>query len=198
MLNVNDLLKLTDLINRFQLVRRQVLVRGEERPENSVEHSYQLALTAWYLITTEKLDLDLPKCLKYALAHDLVEVYAGDTWTHHNDPAFVASKPQREQAAARRLRQEFPEFLELHEVIEGYEARADKESLFIYALDKLLPPLNVYLDGGRSWHVHNITLEMVKESKVAKVSVWPEVKRLYDELMILFTDKQGELFPKNK
>ena len=36
-------------------------------------------MTAWYIANIEKSNLSIEKILKYALIHDLPEVYAGDT-----------------------------------------------------------------------------------------------------------------------
>lgn len=51
------------------------------------------------------LPLDKERVLKYALVHDMVEVYAGDTnpW----DPSGVSTKKQREHESFLRLKEEF-------------------------------------------------------------------------------------------
>ena len=79
MMNLDSVLQFCRLLMQFQAVERY----GTEAPkgfrENDAEHSYSLAMMSWYIISTAKLDLDLQKSIQYSLAHDLVEVYAGDT-----------------------------------------------------------------------------------------------------------------------
>lgn len=169
--------------------------RGEDRLENDAEHSYQLAMTAWYLNNSEQLKLDTGLLLGYALVHDLVEVHAGDTYAYTRDAGERESKEAREAAAAEQIAADFPEFPELHELLRRYEERADREARFIYALDKLLPILNIYQDSGRSWHREGVTLQMIRDYKTSKVAVSPEVEPYFQELMAIL-ESQPSLFPR--
>ncbi len=196
-LPLSDLIKFSELLNQFRLVNRKVLVNGENRYENDVEHSYQLTMLAWYIVSSSPINLDLTKVLRYALAHDLVEVYAGDTFAFTDNKELRDSKEQREHEAAERIKKEFPEFQELHQMIEGYEKRKDKESKFVYALDKLQPTIQIYADNGRSWQEASLSLERIFE-KGEKMAISPEVKEWFDELCELLSRKEQELFPKKK
>src|SRR6476620_4741666 len=86
--------KFLHLTYLFRKVEREVLYTKEERKENDLEHSAQLALLSWYIINTQNLKLDESKVFKYALAHDLVEVDAGDTFAF--DKQGQKSKLDRE------------------------------------------------------------------------------------------------------
>lgn len=170
------------------------MANGEDRMENNVEHSYKLAMLAWYFISTDNLKLDLGLAIKYSLVHDLVEVYAGDTYTYSTDDEFKNSKKEREAKALKQLEAEFTEFPELIKLIEKYEDKTDPESLFIYALDKIEPIINIYLDGGKTWRNNKITLEMITENKMSKVENCPEVKKYLEQLLELIKQNQEELF----
>lgn len=193
---MDNLLRFIKLTQEFKAVKRKVILAKEDREENDAEHSYQLAIVAWYLISTQGLKLDLGLTLRYALVHDLVEVYAGDT------PAFQKgyekekeTKKQREEDAAKQLAKEFPEFSQLHEFINAYELRVDEESKFIYALDKIVPIMNIYLDKGHSWKIHNISLDELIENKQDKVLLSKEVKKYFDEIVEMLRQDQATLFP---
>ncbi len=193
---MNQLLKFVQLTQEFKGVRRKLLIAKENREENDAEHSFQLAIVAWFLISRDNIPLNLELAFKYALAHDLVEVYAGDTPAalHKNSAGAIATKNAREEAAAKQIKLEFPEFGELHDLIRGYEERKDPESNFIYALDKILPLMNVYLDGGHSWKFHDISLEDVISNKRDKFSGSPEIGKYFRELVTLL-EKDPSLFP---
>lgn len=180
-----------DLLLAYQRVERVVYVPGTSRWENDVEHSYMLAMHAWYLIQEDQLPLDTALALQYALVHDLVEVHAGDTYLY--DAAARATKRQREEQAAARLKQEYPEFPDLHKTIAAYEAQADGESRFIRALDKLQPMLSILADGGRLWRERGITLDMLVSSKQPVVDRSPEVKPYFDDL-VAYLRTRPELF----
>lgn len=191
---LEEIFKFCALLNQFRGVERVLLVNGQNRLENDVEHSYQLAMLAWFIVSNRSSNLDKDLILKYALIHDFVEVYAGDTNLYTKDNAHRASKIERERLAAKRLKEELSTFPDLHELIHGYELREDDESKFIYALDKIQPILNIYLDNGRTWKREGITLEMIIESKQAKVTLSPEVKLYFDQIVTLLKERKAELF----
>jgi putative hydrolase of HD superfamily len=192
--SLDNLLTFAKMLGELQAVERVIRVKGTERWENDVEHSYSLAMLAWYVLDTGKFPLDREKVLRYALAHDLVEVYAGDTYLYTEDKELLESKPERERVAAERLQQEFPELPDMHVAISAYVAKEDAESRFVYALDKIEPILKIYLDGGRTWKEKNVTLTMLYENKKDKVALSPEIQTYFDELMLLLKENKNALF----
>jgi putative hydrolase of HD superfamily len=194
MKNLNQIFEFIKLTNDFQKIKRRVLVQGEDSQENDVEHSYQLAMVGWYLVTANTLSLDVNKIIKYGLAHDLVEVYAGDTYAFDTDQSVLDSKVSREAEAAKQLRQQFSDFPELHEYIDGYKHLADVEARFVYALDKVLPMINGYLDGGRGWKKEGVTLDMIQNLKADKIALSPEMKIYFDELIDILKKEEHRLF----
>ncbi len=193
-MDLAPLIKFVELLKKFQEVERVVRVPGQERWENDVEHCYQLALIAWYLVDKNNLSLNKDLVIQYALTHDLVEAYAGDTYVYSEDENEHATKKQREEDAAKRLKQEFPEFPDLHTTIGNYEKRSDKESKFVYALDKIHPVLNIYIDGGRTWKERNITIQMLVDHKKDKVALSPEIEYYFNELVALLKKEEATLF----
>lgn len=192
---LDRLISFTKILNELQKVERVIRVQGSDRWENDQEHSFSLAMLAWYICETDKLSLDRVKVFQYALAHDLVEVYAGDTYPYTEDQTLSDSKPERERLAAERLAGEFPELPALHAAISGYVAKNDPESRFVYALDKIEPVIKLYLDGGRTWKEKNVTLAMIYKHKKDKVALSLEVQPYFDELMALLKSQESELFP---
>lgn len=194
--NLEALSHIIALTHRFQKVKRLVYATGEDRFENNAEHSFQLALTAWYLIEKENLPLNREKVLLYALCHDLVEVYAGDV-------SFYRTKEEdkikiiKEEAALESLEKDYASFPTLTETIRAYESKNDEESKFIYALDKILPMINIQLDNGRSWHLHNVSFEQLHEGKCEKVAHDPVVKK-YFSLIAEVLRESPHLFPSKK
>ena len=194
---MEELLKFVELTQSFKGIRRKIILAKEGREENDAEHSYQLALVAWYLIRTKELSLNIDLAIRYALVHDLVEIYAGDTpaGMHKGFEKERETKHERELQAIRELQNNFPEFLEMHELIAAYETRRDEESRFVYALDKVLPILNIYLDKGHSWKLHGISLQDLISNKSDKVNVSPDVKKYFDEIIDIMRTEQATLFP---
>lgn len=184
-----DFLKLT---HRFRMVTRRLDLVGEDRKENDAEHSYEVAIVAWYLVSRENLPLDKDLVIKYALVHDFAEAYAGDTW-FFRDEKESRKKEEREQESRARLLAEFPDFPDLHELLQRYEEKADPESRFVYALDKLLPVVNNYLGEGKNWKRDDITYENVWNGKLDKIAISPEIQPYFAEIMAIL-DKNRNLF----
>jgi len=184
-----SLFDFVEFTHRLQKVERIVYVPDEERWENDAEHSYQLAMTAWYLIETNKLNLDLQKVIYFALVHDLVEAYAGDTYVF-DSPEVLANKHAKEEEATKLLQENFPSFTSMHELISEYEERKSPESRFVYALDKLLPIINIYLDQGRTWQTKGITLEKLRVAKDYKATLSLEIAPYYEELIGILEQNQ--------
>lgn len=182
------------LIHRFQQIRRMIYAKGEDRFENDVEHSFQLAFIGWYLIEKEKLGLDTKTVLLYAMCHDIVEVYAGDVSFERSEEG-EQRKHELEKRALEQVAEDYADFPALAKTIEAYEARQDEESKFVYALDKLLPIINIKLDNGRSEHLHNLSLDSIYESKQHKIALDPTVHR-YFILAIELLRKNPYLFPR--
>ncbi|MEI6238241.1 MAG: HD domain-containing protein [bacterium] len=196
MKSFDQILKFVDLIHQFRAVERMLLVKDSERRENDVEHSFSLAMLSWYINSTYKLGLNTDKLFKYALAHDLVEVFAGDTYYFHKDQSVLDSKQKREEEAAEILKAKFPEFPELHEIIHEYEKRKDDESKFVYALDKVEPVLSIYRDGGRTWKKNKVTLDMLKTMKIPKVAIDKNIAEIFQELVERLEREHEVLFNK--
>jgi len=188
--------ELIDFINfthEFREVVRVARSPGGKRFENDSEHSYQLAMVAWFLIEHDKLALDKGLCFMYALAHDLVEIYAGDTFVFNKKR--VASQKKREREALGKISKRFPKFKSLIRTIKNYEQKKDPESKFIYALDKIIPPIQIYLEDGKLWHEKKISLEQVLDNKNKKIAVSLNIDKYWQELLREFIQNK-KLFPK--
>ncbi len=145
-LDIERLVK--DIILPFCHIKRDVrLPSGERRFENDAEHSWSLALLAGCLAPLVDDQLDVGRVCQIATAHDVVEVFAGDTPVF-SDNASLASKADREHQALRRIKQDFGHFPWLTEMIDEYKTLSSNEAKFVYALDKYIAVLFDYLDKG--------------------------------------------------
>lgn len=190
-LKLEDMIRFSRLLLEFQDVIRAVrLPRGDVK-ENDVEHSYHLAMMAWYLNDVGDLGYDTSRIIRYALLHDLAEAYAGDV--HALDLEGRKGKDKREAAALDRILTEFPGAAPMITTIEQYETKSDPEAVFVYALDKIMPMLMIYIEGGRTWRDEGLTWEQLHDNKHDKVALSEPVQELYEQLRLVL-EKQPELF----
>ena len=175
---------LSELILPLYEVSRNSLVPFDlKRHENDAEHSFSLGMLAICIapIVDEKLDLGLIS--QYALIHDLVEIYAGDT-SVYADAETRASKRRRERAAHRKLKGQYSStFPWLITRLDEYVARLTPESKFVYALDKLLPHAMVIIADHHhvkpDWNTYRKTEDSAKK-KIA--TSYPYLTAVFDEL----------------
>jgi 5'-deoxynucleotidase YfbR-like HD superfamily hydrolase len=189
-LRLNRLEAFMQLTHLFRRVKRTGIPHPEGGGgENDAEHACQLTLVAWFVVEAMELPLDITKVLMYSIAHDLVEAYAGDVCCHKPD----ALKKVREHAAAMLIKSDFPEFPTLHEIIAAYEDRADAESKFVWALDKLVPIINIKISKQPEWKNHKVTIESLLKLKDPQVNSAEVLRAPYAEL-VDFLKAHPELF----
>jgi putative hydrolase of HD superfamily len=196
---VSDLDKLVEFVrftHQIRLVQRQMLFEDEDRYENDAEHGYQTAMVAWFLIDNDNLKLDKFKAAAIAMVHDVTEVYAGDLIFSADDKAQT-EQAKKEKEAIQKLKERWPNFKSMHELIDEYEGLKSEEAKFVYALDKFLPLVNHYLYDAKAYKKHGITLEDVKHGKTDKVKISPEIYKYYEQIIKIF-EQHPEFFGAKK
>ena len=149
---------LQQMIIDLSLIDRNHYLAGTDRRENDIEHSMTVAVLCWYIHDKYRIDLDISKILKYAIAHDFVERYAGDVNTFASaDERNI--KVQREQESLDRLSTEFGEFSDMVTSMQGYELKQDEESLFVWTVDKMQALILGDMDKWRPYAEINISYD---------------------------------------
>ena len=196
MSSIQEILSFSQFLLKFREVERSIFFSHDpSRRENDAEHCWQLAMVSRYVISTKNLPLSLERVLQYCMVHDIPETYAWDIEALSRTPEQQKAKEERETEAFSRIKTEFPEWHVLREWLEKYEHRADDEAKFVYALDKILPVMNLYNDNWYRRKQRNVTLEMeLRPAKENKVQVSPPVAAMRDELYELLKLHEKEIF----
>ena len=141
-------IELAQLCLRFGRVNRATSHEDGHRPETDTDHTVMLSVIACAFAASYEPDLNLGKIAQFALVHDLVEAYAGDTNTLITN-AEESAKHARESAALTIITKEFTDtFPWLSQTIEEYERLACRESRFVKTLDKVMPKITHILNKG--------------------------------------------------
>jgi len=195
-IDLQTLLDFTKLTNEYASIERVIHLAHRDAQENDLEHAGQLALVSWFLAKRHAPHLSLERIFQYALAHDLVEVYAGDVYIHDTNKQKHEQKEANERDAAEKIQKRFPAFSELHTAILGYLNKEDEESVFVYKVDKLVAPINIYLAQGRTWKEKNVSLEMIIKHKTEKIGEHFPTRNYFDALRVLLEENEKKLFVK--
>ena len=157
-----------------------------ERNENDAEHSFALGIIALSIEERMQLGLDRGLIAQYALIHDLIEVYAGDVSAR--DHKNYHKKHASELNALKRMSQKFkatqPWMVEL---INSYENRADDESRFVYAIDKIMGAIVMTASGETVWENYypepdGSSLRKTINALRKKAEAFPELLSLFDHV----------------
>ena len=148
-------------IDQEKFIERQTLLTDGKRRENDAEHAWHMAVMAILFAEYANEEIDLLHTLKMILLHDVVEVYAGDTYAY--DEAGKASQREREEKAADQIYALLPDDQEqsLRALWEEFEARKTPEAKFARALDNFQPLMLNYATDGKAWLFHDIALSQV-------------------------------------
>lgn len=143
-----DFCRLTD---KEKFIRRRTYLTDGQRLENDAEHAWHLAVMALLLCEYANEEVDLLKVVSMVLTHDLVEIYAGDTFAY--DKEGIKTQKAREEAAADRLFPRLPEDLaeKFRGLWEEFEADETPEAHFAHTLDNFQPLMLQAATDGKAW-----------------------------------------------
>lgn len=168
--------------DKMKNVLRQTLLADGSRQENDAEHSWHLALAAMVFYEYRGLSgVSLDRVIRMALVHDLVEIYAGDTFCY--DQAANEDKAQREKQAADRLFGTLPEDqgVEYRKLWEEFDAMETPDAKYAAAMDRLQPLINNLLTQGHTWRLGHVTAGQVYQRmepiRQATPALWPFVEQ---------------------
>ena len=151
-------------IDKLKNIKRRSFITDKSRNENDAEHSWHIAIMA--LILQEYADnknLDITKVLSMLLIHDLVEIYAGDTFIY--DEEGKKDQEKREKEAADKIFGMLPDDqgINFRKLWDDFEKKESGEAVFAKSMDRLHPMLLNYYSEGSTWKKHNVNSSMVKE-----------------------------------
>ncbi len=186
-------------VDKLKSVLRRTYIPGQDRRENSAEHSWQVSLMAMILAEHANEPVDVCRVMKMMLVHDLVEIDAGDTFVY--DQQANADKAEREVAAAERIFGLLPEnqTAELRALWEEFEERKTAEARMARGLDRLMPMLHNFHTQGRAWRQNGITDRQVTQTNNiindGSTALWDYARQLIRSAVengYLCTDEKGE------
>lgn len=139
------------IIDREKFVQRRTYLTDGERLENDAEHAWHMAMMALLLSDYSREKIDVLRVVSILLVHDLVEVYAGDTFAY--DVEGLKTQRERELAAADRLFSQLPEEMgmKIRSLWDEFEAWETPEAKFAHSLDNFQPLMLQHASEGRAW-----------------------------------------------
>ena len=172
-------------IDKEKEIYRQTHISGGKRRENDSEHAWHLAVMTWLLSEYSNNEIDVAKTMLMTLIHDLVEVYAGDTYAY--DLKGKETQEKREKEAAEKLFGILPEDQgkKLRAIWEEFEEYETSEARFAHTMDNFQPMLLNDSNGGGDWLEHGVARRQVEKrnEKTATGSeeIWEYMKSVIEK-----------------
>lgn len=167
-------------IDKMKNVLRRTLIVDGSRRENDAEHSWHLAMLAMVLEEYSEREINISRVVRMCLVHDLVEVYAGDTFAY--DEKGYEDKLARETAAADKLFSKLPteQGEEFRALWEEFDEAQTADAMYAAAMDRLQPMMNNFLTDGHTWKEGKVTsdkvLDRMQPIKKATPELWQVVE----------------------
>lgn len=150
-------------IDKEKEIIRQTPLADNSRKEDDAEHAWHMAVMTLILSEYATEPIDVLHTISILLVHDLVEIYAGDTYAY--DEAGKETQKARETDAADRLYALLPE--DQRDRVRGlwdeFEEGSTPEARFAHAMDNLQPLVLNDASGGTSWKEHEVHIDQVLE-----------------------------------
>lgn len=148
-------------VEKLKAVVRKVKPLGQDRYENSAEHSWQAALMALVLAKYGNESLCVEKVVKMMLVHDIGEIDADDVFFF--DDAGRANAKEKERAGVKRIFGLLPDekAAELFELWNEFENGTSAEAKFARAIDRVMPVLQNLYNNKQSWTENGVTKEQI-------------------------------------
>ena len=174
-IRLDQQLKFTAEIDKMTGILRRTLLVDKSRRENDAEHSWHIAVMAMLFEEYAVEKVDTARAVKMCVVHDLVEIYAGDTFAY--DVKGNEDKAERESLAADKLFGQLPEEQGqmIRDLWEDFDAMETPDGKYAACLDRIQPFLHNTLTDGHTW-VDGKTNRAAVEKRMAIVKEFmPEV-----------------------
>lgn len=178
-------LKFTAEIDKMTSILRRTMLIDKSRRENDAEHSWHIAVMALLFEEYASEPVDIGHAIKMCVVHDLIEIYAGDTFAY--DVEGNKSKAEREEKAADRLFALLPEEqgAYIRALWEEFDGMETADSKYAVCLDRIQPFFHNTLTEGHTWVESGTTDRAAVEKRMSIVkkfmpSVYPWVEKNID------------------
>lgn len=200
--NAQGLVDIGKLVFNFARVNRVTYHDDGKRLESDTDHTVMLSVCSCAVASKLYPDLDLGKVAQFAIVHDLVEAYAGDTDSFGITDEGRAAKEAREHESYLKIKSEFENlFSWIPEIIASYELLDTKEARFVKTVDKAMSKISHILNDGQYFKNRGLSQEdfmrdyttLVRNAEQKYGTEFPEFILLMEELMEEARKKTYEL-----
>lgn len=184
-------LEFIQTVDHLKNVLRRNLVAGTDdgagdfRRENTAEHSWHIAVSAMVLAEYAAKAPDVARVVQMLVVHDIIEVYAGDTFCY--DEQGNQDKAERERQSADKIFGLLPadQGARLRGLWEEFEEGASTDARFANAMDRFQVLLQNRTTNGGTWRLYGLREEQIRGRMApirdAAPALWPTVEGIIEQ-----------------
>ena len=179
-------------IDRMTSVLRRTMLLDMSRRENDAEHSWHIAIMAMLFSEYAIRPVNVERAVQMCIVHDLVEIYAGDTFAY--DVKGNTDKKSREQQAADRLYSMLPDDQGtlLRDYWEEFDAMKTDDAKYAACMDRIQPFFHNTLTDGHTWVEGDTCRAQVEERMSVVKEFMPGIYSWMEKCMD-YAEEQGWL-----
>lgn len=188
-IRLDQQLRFTAEIDKMTSVYRRTMLIDGSRRENDAEHSWHIAVMALLFKEYAVEPVNIERAVKMCIVHDLIEIYAGDTFAY--DTTANKDKAEREAAAANKLFSHLPpeQGSEIRLLWEEFDEMKTPDSKYAACMDRLQPFLHNTLTEGHTWKEGNTNRAAVEKRMAIIKEFMPEVYKWIDQNLDLAIER---------
>lgn len=190
--HAQGLVDIGKLVLMFAKVKRATYHEDGVTLESDTDHTVMLSVCACAIAQKLYPELDLGKVAQFAIVHDLVESYAGDTDSFGLQEDARKRKEEREYESMLKIQSQFNGiFPWIGATIESYETLSSKEARFVKTVDKAMSKITHVLNNGQYFKNRRLSEEdfvrdyttVMRTAEQKYGAEFPEFIFLMEELM---------------
>ena len=165
---INNIINLHKLSCRLKKTLRKGWLNwcvSEDRIESVAEHIFATSMLAVGIYSTTKPDIDINKVITMIMLHETEEIIIGDITMF--DLEQLKTKKQDGRQAVLSIFKDFSNSNHFLQIIEEYENRQTKESIFAHQCDKLEADLQARLYEGH-YDIDNVEDRFFEDLRTIK------------------------------
>ena len=171
----SGLVDIASLISKFAKVNRVTLLEDGVTLESDTDHTVMLSVCACSVASKLHPALDIGKIAQYAVVHDLVEAYAGDTDTFNFNTVNWQEKADREREAFEKIKEEFSKnYNWIAGTITQYDKQEDDEAKFVKLMDKVMTKLTQRTNNAAYYKNNNLSKEEAENQLTTQAQILDE------------------------
>lgn len=151
---------------------------GEQRLENSAEHSWHLAMACWAVADYFDVKVNHEKLLKMALVHDVGEIDAGDTFLFDQNRSIAHIN---ERVGVEKLANMQGASQDLLKYWDEQETGTSQETKLLKAVDRLLPFMMNMISKGGAWRDHAVKRSQIESALAFIENDFPQIHQYMTE-----------------